>query len=38
MINIKEETHNNYIISILSPFFPEAEIVGGTDLVIQETI
>lgn len=36
MLNIKEETHHNFILSIIGPFFPEAEIVGGTDLVARE--
>jgi hypothetical protein len=36
MINIKEETHNNYILTIIGSFFPEAEIVGGMDLVVRE--
>jgi hypothetical protein len=36
MLNIKEETHEKYILYMIGPFFPESDIVGGTDIVVQE--
>jgi len=35
MLNIKKETHDNYILSVIGVFFPEADIVGGTDVIVQ---